>query len=270
MNRGVLPGDLQRNHGARHPQGLPEPREINQSKVDAQQARRVLDRIVGYQVSPLLWRRIRGATSAGRVQSVALRLVCEREREILAFKPEEYWLLGAKVRKFVDPRDISPIQLAKIDGEKADVKHGRAGACGAGRCGGRRCGFPQIIRREINRRAPAVVYHQHAAAGGFQPLGLCAEAHHADRPETVRRRGFRRGPVGLITYMRTDSRWRSRLWPSRRRASSSTGPLARSTCRTPPISTRARPARRRPTRPSGPPTSIARPTRWPPGCSRTS
>ena len=101
-----------------------QPREINQNKVDSQQARRILDRIVGYKVSPLLWRRIRGAQSAGRVQSVALRLVCERERQILNFKPEEYWILGAKVRKFIDPKDPFQIILARINGEKAVIGSG--------------------------------------------------------------------------------------------------------------------------------------------------
>jgi len=67
-----------------------QPGEINQKRVDSQQARRILDRMVGYKVSPMLWRRIPGASSAGRVQSVALRLVCERERAIQAFQPEPY------------------------------------------------------------------------------------------------------------------------------------------------------------------------------------
>ena len=68
------------------------PGELNLRRVDSQQARRVLDRVVGYKVSPILWRRIRGANSAGRVQSVALRLVCEREKALQDFKPEPYWV----------------------------------------------------------------------------------------------------------------------------------------------------------------------------------
>src|SRR5690606_12895097 len=70
------------------------PRSIDTGKVDAQQARRILDRIVGYQVSPLLWKKVAGGLSAGRVQSVATRLVVEREREIEAFIPDEYWKIG--------------------------------------------------------------------------------------------------------------------------------------------------------------------------------
>jgi DNA topoisomerase I len=71
------------------------PRDIDMDRVDAQQARRILDRLVGYKLSPLLWRKVRGRLSAGRVQSVAVRLVVEREREIEAFEPQEYWTIDA-------------------------------------------------------------------------------------------------------------------------------------------------------------------------------
>ncbi|MFA6697888.1 MAG: DNA topoisomerase, partial [Eubacteriales bacterium] len=72
---------------------IKNPRPINQNLVDAQQARRILDRLVGYKISPLLWRKVRKGLSAGRVQSVASKIICEREREIEAFKPDEYWNL---------------------------------------------------------------------------------------------------------------------------------------------------------------------------------
>src|SRR3954465_14191564 len=74
---------------------LEHPTQIDKKMVDAQQARRVLDRLVGYKISPLLWDKVRRGLSAGRVQSVALKLVCDREREVLAFVPEEYWNLTA-------------------------------------------------------------------------------------------------------------------------------------------------------------------------------
>src|SRR6184192_3190723 len=78
---------------------IKKPRVINEDLFNAQQARRVLDRLVGYKISPLLWRRIQSGTSAGRVQSVALRLICDREAEIRAFVPEEYWSIAATLSK---------------------------------------------------------------------------------------------------------------------------------------------------------------------------
>src|SRR5439155_5167971 len=80
-------------------QAIKKPRDINEDLFNAQQARRVLDRLVGYKISPLLWRRIQSGTSAGRVQSVALRLICDREIEIRAFVPEEYWSITATLSK---------------------------------------------------------------------------------------------------------------------------------------------------------------------------
>src|SRR6185295_11114874 len=79
-----------------------QPREINMRLVDAQQGRRVLDRLVGYKISPILWKKIRGGLSAGRVQSVALKMVVDREREILAFVPQEYWSIDTRLAKQAD------------------------------------------------------------------------------------------------------------------------------------------------------------------------
>ena len=102
-----------------------EPREINMPLVDAQQARRILDRLVGYRVSPLLWKNINCANnrtlSAGRVQSVALRLLVERQREIEAFKPETYYLMGVEARKAGDPQTFVA-RLSRFDGAKPDIR----------------------------------------------------------------------------------------------------------------------------------------------------
>ncbi|MBN1249718.1 MAG: type I DNA topoisomerase, partial [Anaerolineae bacterium] len=102
------------------------PRSINMDLVDAQQARRILDRLVGYKLSPLLWRKVRSRLSAGRVQSVALRLVVEREREIDQFVPEEYWSLDAELASDdsagKDPRPTFIATLWRIRGEKVDLK----------------------------------------------------------------------------------------------------------------------------------------------------
>lgn len=100
------------------------PRGIDMNLVDAQQARRVLDRLVGYKLSPLLWKKVKSGLSAGRVQSVAVRLVVEREREIEGFKPEEYWILGVNLSK-KEEQKIFQAFLAEIDGgpvRKLDIK----------------------------------------------------------------------------------------------------------------------------------------------------
>src|SRR6516162_2143687 len=97
------------------------PGRINQHVVDAQQARRILDRLVGYQISPLLWDKVRRGISAGRVQTVALRLIVEREREIQAFTPEEYWSIIAKLEGHEPPQFEA--RLAKIKGKTAEVKN---------------------------------------------------------------------------------------------------------------------------------------------------
>ena len=77
---------------------LKAPRDIDMNLVDAQQTRRILDRIVGYKISPILWRKVKRGLSAGRVQSAALRMICDREEEISAFIPEEYWSLDAMLK----------------------------------------------------------------------------------------------------------------------------------------------------------------------------
>lgn len=182
-----------------------EPGRIDEKRVDSQQARRVLDRLVGYKVSPLLWRRIRGAASAGRVQSVALRLVCERERDILHFKPEEFWLLGAKVRKQVDPLDPFKIKLARINGEKAEIKASEQAHAIKADLAGRPLKVSAIVPREISKRAmpPYITSSLQQAASsvfGYAPAYTMKLAQKLYEGED-----FGEGPVGLITYMRTDS-----------------------------------------------------------------
>src|SRR2546426_3239538 len=95
------------------------PLDIDQNKVDAQQARRVLDGLVGYKTSPLLWKSIKTGLSAGRVQTVALRLICEREEEIRKFVPQEYWTIEADLEK--DGQEFQA-RLHKLDGKKPEIK----------------------------------------------------------------------------------------------------------------------------------------------------
>src|SRR5580698_147252 len=96
------------------------PREFNRKLVDAQNARRVLDRIVGYQISPLLWKKVGSRLSAGRVQSVALRLIVQREEAIRIFVPQEYWQIAVDLQK-QGLKDILTANLEKVDGQKIEL-----------------------------------------------------------------------------------------------------------------------------------------------------
>lgn len=99
---------------------LQHPRKIDMKRVDAQQARRILDRLVGYKLSPFLWRKIARGLSAGRVQSVTVRLIVEREREIEAFKPQEYWTIEAELERQAGKKEVFTAKLVKKDGETLD------------------------------------------------------------------------------------------------------------------------------------------------------
>ncbi|HEY1350344.1 MAG TPA: type I DNA topoisomerase [Ktedonobacteraceae bacterium] len=146
-------------------QAIKKPREINEDLFNAQQARRVLDRLVGYKISPLLWRRIQSGTSAGRVQSVALRLICDREAEIRAFEPEEYWKIGAWLsqqgaRERFEAVLISRLRdIALVNGEEgngAAEQEESGGAQGAASDGaGAGAKKPQSKRIKISTQAEA-------------------------------------------------------------------------------------------------------------------
>jgi DNA topoisomerase I len=174
-----------------------KPGVLDMKRVDSQQARRVLDRLVGFKVSPLLWKQVRGGVSAGRVQSVALRLVCERENEIKSFNPEEYWMLGATVRKMVDPRDPFAVKLAQINGEKAEIKNGEHAGRIRLELEASSLHVARVVEREIQRkaRAPFITSSLQQAASsvcGFSPARAMSIAQALYEN-------------GLITYMRTDS-----------------------------------------------------------------
>jgi DNA topoisomerase-1 len=181
------------------------PGKIDTRRVDAQQARRILDRIVGYMVSPMLWRRMKRGLSAGRVQSVALRLVCEKERQIQEFVPVEYWLLGAVVRKLVAPLDPFKIRLVRINGKKAVIKTSEQAEAVKSDMEGQKFKVTKVSRREINKKpAPPHVTStlQQAASNryGFSPKRTMSVAQRLYEGMDIGG-----SPVGLITYMRTDS-----------------------------------------------------------------
>ncbi|MDQ3044525.1 MAG: toprim domain-containing protein, partial [Chloroflexota bacterium] len=109
-------------------EAIAHPREIDMNLVDAQQARRILDRLVGYGVSPLLWKKVKRGLSAGRVQTAALRIVVEREREVLAFTPQEYWSLEAELTKQEGPgptgKSTFTAALQRVNGKKIELTSG--------------------------------------------------------------------------------------------------------------------------------------------------
>ena len=102
-------------------EAISSPQALDQNRFDSQQARRILDRLVGYQISPLLWSRVKRGLSAGRVQSVALRMICDRDREIFAFKPQEYWSLTAHLRS--DEPPPFKAKFYKYDQQKTELKN---------------------------------------------------------------------------------------------------------------------------------------------------
>jgi DNA topoisomerase I len=184
-----------------------DPGSLNMNKVNAQQARRVLDRLVGYQVSPLLWRRIRGGSSAGRVQTVALRLVCEREKEILAFVPEKYWILGALVAKQVDPKDPFEINLLKVDGKKGEIRDNELAQELLKDLEGCSLKVTSIQTKEVKRRPQppfitSTLQQAASSAFGYQPSRTMSIAQKLYEGVDL---GQGEGQIGLITYMRTDS-----------------------------------------------------------------
>ncbi|MGA0369141.1 MAG: type I DNA topoisomerase [Kiritimatiellia bacterium] len=183
------------------------PTHLDLYKVDAQQARRVLDRLVGYQVSPLLWRRIRGGSSAGRVQTVALRLVCEREKEILKFVPETFWIFGANVQKKSDPKDPFEIRLVRVNGDKGEVRD--AALAEEIRQDLSACALKvqSIATQNQKRRSKApfitsTLQQAASSAFGFQPNRTMSIAQKLYEGVDLK---DGQGTSGLITYMRTDS-----------------------------------------------------------------
>src|SRR5947209_3380573 len=191
---------------------IKHPHPIDMPRVNAQQARRILDRLVGYKISPLLWAKVRGGLSAGRVQSVAVRLIVDREREIRAFVPREYWTVTAQLAQLsADAGAPAPLvfaaDLQQIDGAKAEIVNGeRAGEIMAAPEGAS-FRVDSVKTRETRRNAAA-------------PFTTSTLQQEASRKLKFRVRktmqlaqalyegvdlGRSEGTQGLITYMRTDS-----------------------------------------------------------------
>jgi DNA topoisomerase-1 len=184
---------------------LTEARELDRDLIDAQQARRVLDRLVGYQISPLLSKTMHKPLSAGRVQSVALRLVVEREREIRAFVPVEYWSLEAELRRRAGAREVFRARLIKIKGEDAELRARPDVDQILAALEGAEYTVHEVQAGERRRRPqpPFITSTLQAAASG--------RLHYSPKQTMMLAQQLYEGievdgaPVGLITYMRTDS-----------------------------------------------------------------
>ncbi len=189
-------------------------RDIDQNLVDAQQTRRVLDRLVGYQISPLLWDKVRRGLSAGRVQTVALRLIVEREREIGAFKPVEYWTIDAILHPETAAANSFKAKLVGIDGERISVdtvsapafaneKDARAALAALEKASWT---IASIVKKERKQSPPPPFTTSQLQQDAARKLGF-----NVRRTMGVAQRLYEgvelgaEGSVGLITYMRTDS-----------------------------------------------------------------
>lgn len=178
------------------------PMEIDESKVNAQKARRVLDRLVGYNLSPLLWKKVKNGLSAGRVQSVALRLICEREAEVETFIPEEYWTLDADFHK---GRHDFTAQLVQYKGEKPELHEEESVQKIIAEIRDSPCSIVDIktVEKTIKPKAPFTTSKlQQMAANrlGYtskKTMQIAQQLYEGINIGTTR--------VGLITYMRTDS-----------------------------------------------------------------
>jgi len=180
------------------------PRGIDQNLVNAQQTRRILDRLVGYKISPLLWKRVKRGLSAGRVQSVALRLICEREREIQAFKIEEYWSVTAHLKAKEPP--AFPATLQKIDGKKSKLSKEPQAKKIVEELRGETFTVSTVDRKEKKRYPVPPFITSTLQQEAFRHFGFSAKRTMALAQQLYQ--GVlvgEIGHVGLITYMRTDS-----------------------------------------------------------------
>ncbi len=185
--------------------GMNNPHKIDVDLVNAQQARRILDRLVGYELSPFLWKKVKRGLSAGRVQSVAVRLVVDRENEIRSFVPKEYWSIDAKFTA-PDSRKVFDASLVSVDGEKPEIP-GKAEADGLlKRLENAQYTVKSVKKRVTNKQPAPPFITSTLQQEASKRLGFTAKRTMKAAQELyegVDVSGV--GAVGLITYMRTDS-----------------------------------------------------------------
>ena len=190
-------------------EALQQPGRIDEHKVSAQQARRLLDRLVGYKISPLLWQKVQRGLSAGRVQSVALRIICEREQEIQAFQSQEYWTIDATMVA-ADPAVVDPLpfqaRLHTISGKKADIATAEEAHHIVADLQAARYTVAEV-KKTTRRRNPAPPF----TTSTLQQEAVRKLRFSTQRTMRVAQQLYEglalgeEGEVGLITYMRTDS-----------------------------------------------------------------
>ncbi|AZR72361.1 DNA topoisomerase I [Anoxybacter fermentans] len=181
---------------------IKSPRVIDQHRVDAQQARRVLDRLVGYKLSPLLWNKVRKGLSAGRVQSVAVRIICDREREIEAFVPEEYWTIDAQLS---DKNETFVARLYRIDNKKFKISNEKEAKEHETLLKKEKFIVEEVkeMERKRNPYPPFTTSSLQQAASNF--LGFSTKKTMFVAQQLYEGLDLPQGTVGLITYIRTDS-----------------------------------------------------------------
>ena len=185
-------------------EAIAAPESLNRSKYEAQQARRILDRLVGYQISPILWRKVKGGLSAGRVQSVALRIICDRERAIQAFDPEEYWSITAHLESDTPPPFSA--KLVKREDEKIKIPN-ESSASKILEAVSKEEFIVDKIRKKTIKRNPLPPF----TTSKLQQESIRRLRYSAKKTMVIAQQlyeGIELGPgepVGLITYMRTDS-----------------------------------------------------------------
>ena len=172
--------------------------------MNAQQARRILDRLVGYNISPLLWKKIKRGLSAGRVQSVALKLICEREKEIEAFIPVEYWTIDAKMA--TSQKKVVNTSLHSIDGKKAELTNEEQVNGILAELEEQELKVSSVTRRERKRQPTGPYTTSKLQQDAANKLGYTSQKTMMIAQQLYEGLGVGDGTVsGLITYMRTDS-----------------------------------------------------------------
>jgi len=179
------------------------PREIDQDLVNAQQARRVVDRLVGYTMSPLLWKKIRYGLSAGRVQSVALRLIVDREREIQAFKAEEYWSIEALLANHAG--ESFTAEVIQHKGHKIHITTGEAADKHRAALADAKYIVKSLEKRESSRNAAPPFTTSTLQQDASRKLGFSVKRTMVLAQQMYEGVSLGDMPIGLITYMRTDS-----------------------------------------------------------------